>query len=94
MGEVLNVTTNIFTNSQYHCWYKESRDQFCQYLLKLQMKMLMFKFNLKESFLEVEQLKKLNHNELCYQFSKHGPYFFLWNLSIRDIKNELPPPEK
>ena len=51
MGEVLNVTTNIFTNSQYHCWYKESRDQFCQYLLKLQMKMLMFKFNLKESFL-------------------------------------------
>ena len=27
-GEVFNRNPNIFTNSQYHCWYQELSDQF------------------------------------------------------------------
>ena len=28
IGEVLNGTSNIFTNSQYYCWLKQSMDKF------------------------------------------------------------------
>ena len=32
-GEVLNGTQNIFTNSQYHCWYTYLRDKFLPVLI-------------------------------------------------------------
>ena len=31
--EVLNSTPNIFTNSQYHFWYKDLRDHFVPVLI-------------------------------------------------------------
>ena len=33
MGEVLNGTPNIFTSSQYYCWYKNSRNIFSPVLI-------------------------------------------------------------
>ena len=33
IGEVFNGNPNIFTNSQYHCWYKELRYQFSPVLI-------------------------------------------------------------
>ena len=54
-GKVLNGTPNIFTNSQYHCWYEDSRNQFSPVLINTTHENSHFKIKLKGTFLSLEQ---------------------------------------
>ena len=46
-GEVLNGTPDIFTNSQYHFWYKYLRNQFYPVLINTKYDNVNFKDKVK-----------------------------------------------
>ena len=50
-GEFLNGIPNIFTNSQYHCWYKDLRNKISPVLINTTHKNIHFKINLKGTLL-------------------------------------------
>ena len=95
-GEVLNGNPNIFTNLQYHCWYKELRDQFVPVLINTTHENVYFWNQVKWNIHRSGKIdwKTTNQNYLCYQFSKDGPDHLLGNSRIRDKKMKHPPPTK
>ena len=74
-GEVLNGTPKIFTNSQYHCCFKELRNKFSPVFFNTAHKNVNFKIKLKGSFRDVEKFipRTFKNHNLCYQCSKDVP---------------------
>ena len=83
--EFINGNPNIFTNSQYHLWYKYLRGQFSPVLINNKHYNVSFFIKLKGKFLKYEQLiKTIDLPDLCYQYYIDGPYFLFGELGIRD----------
>ena len=79
-GEVLNGTTNIFTNSKNNYCYKDLRDQFFQYSVVLTTHDIFHfnnqvKGNMTISVKNYQQNK--NQHDFYYRCSKDGPDFYL-----------------
>ena len=73
-GELRNGTPYIFTNSQYHCCFKELRDKFSPVLINTTHDKVNFKYIFKGEIpiCGTFDPKTLNKNDFCYQCSKNG----------------------
>ena len=90
-GEVLNGTPKIFTNSQYHCWFKELRDNFSPVLFNTTHKNVNFKSSLRGSSKMWSNLPpkhlKIITSVISVPKMAHNFYLATLGLGIKEMNN-------